>query len=244
MDEKTKTAVKEFISVCQHNKLIDFFKDDPYNTVIIIDGINATNPLWGIGGTTLYRIWRNHTKDIQCLIWLAGIKFYLKPKHCDTAAELLVHSLQRFPNSVTFQDDSEIISKLKASDKFRQQLKWDWLDKTAHRRSQASFSSKVELRLNSDDNLDLYYSFGKIDIYYSAVYDSIKGWIFDCSAEDTYDYDLDRKIPYEDIFTKGLVEMIKDNKGRLANNAGWFSQKEKVISPYEVSVRFKYYYKE
>lgn len=93
--------------------------------------------------------------------------------------------------------------KLKASEKFRQTLKKDWLDKTAHRRSQAPFSSKVELKLNSSDDLDLYYSFGKIDIYYDAVYDQEKGWIFDRRAEDIYDYGLDDKIPYEDILIKG-----------------------------------------
>ena len=173
-----------------------------------------------------------------------GIKYCLPPRHCDTAAQLLLNSLKRFPNNIVFQNDSEIISKLKASVKFRQKLKWDWLDKTAHRRSQAPFSSKVELKLNSSDDLDLYYCFGRIDIYYDAVYDQEKGWIFDCHAEDTYDYGLDREIPNEDIFNKGLKEMIGENKGRLANNAGWFSQKEQVITEYQVTISFKYYYKE
>lgn len=242
LDPKTRSALVEFTTACIHNKLMEYFKNDPYNACIIMDYIITNNPLGN--GTLLKNLYLYHRKDIQRLIWAIGIKYYLLPRHCDTAAQLLSNSLKRFPDNIAFRDDSEIISKLKASDKFRQKLKWDWLDKTAHRRSQAPFSSKIGLALDSGDDLDLDYSFGRIDIYYDAVCDPSKGWIFDCHAKDTYDYGLDDKIPYEDIFKKGLKEMIGENKGRLANNAGWFSQKEQVITKYDVIISFTYYIEE
>lgn len=243
-DERTQTAFKAFVTACKQNKLMEFFKSDPYNTVLIIDHINSTSPLLGIGGTTVYRAWRYSTKAVQRIIWGMGAKYYLIPRNCDTAAYMLKNSLKKSPSGIAFEDDSEIVDKLKGLSKFRQEIEQQWQNKTDYGRNQAPFSGTVELQLNSSDDLDLYYSFGKIDIAYNAVYDQTEGWIFDCYAKDTYDFGLDEDIPYQDIFDKGVKQMIRDNKGRLANNAGWFSENEQVITAYDVTISFKYSFEE
>lgn len=64
----------------------------------------------------------------------------------------------------------------------------------------------------------------------------IKKW------DDTYDFGLDEDIPYKEIFTKGLKYMVDNYKGKIANNMGWFSQNDQVITEFEITINFKYYY--
>lgn len=93
LDQKTRSAVKEFISACLHNKLMQYFEKDPYNTIVLTDFILDNIPY---GNSTLLKnVYLNHRKDIQRLIWVAGAKYYLKPNHCDIAAELLLNSLKK-----------------------------------------------------------------------------------------------------------------------------------------------------
>ncbi len=195
-------------------------------------------------GTLLKNLFLYDRQDIQRIIWLLGIDHYLKPKGCDIAAELLFHSLKRFPGDIKWEDSSEAAQKFKNLDKFRKGIKEDLLIKTSHHRSQASFSGKVPLILSGSDDLDLYYSFGKIDIYYDASYKQEMGWVFQCHAKDTYDFGFDKEIPYKEVFSKGLTQMIGENKGRIANNLGFMSQTDRVITNYDVTIDFEYCYKE
>ncbi|WMJ83836.1 hypothetical protein ACS3UN_12310 [Oscillospiraceae bacterium LTW-04] len=50
------------------------------------------------------------------------------------------------------------------------------------------------------------------------------GWIFECYAQDTYDFGLDKDISYEEIFTKGLKHMLGNYKGKIANNGLVFAK--------------------
>lgn len=62
----------------------------------------------------------------------------------------------------------------------------------------------ISLKLAGGNDLDLYYSFGKLDIYYHAFYDKEMGWIFECHAQDTYDFGLDRNItPFSVLLCDG-----------------------------------------
>lgn len=202
LDQETRSALKEFITACRQNKLMQYFEKDPYNTVVLTDYIWDNLPYGD--GSLIKNIYLNHRKDIQRLIWISGAMTYLKPSACDTAADLLVNSLKNFPRDYEFNDNSEAVQKIKNLNLFREEIKWDWLDKTSHRRSYASFSSMISLKLAEGNDLDLYYSFGKLDIYYHAFYDKEMGWIFECHAQDTYDFGLDRNItPFSVLLCDG-----------------------------------------
>lgn len=82
LDSETRSALLEFVNACRHKKLVTFFKDDPQNVVVIADFIIANNPVGN--GTLLKNLFLYDHQDIQRIIWWLGIKYYLKPKGCES----------------------------------------------------------------------------------------------------------------------------------------------------------------
>lgn len=235
-DEKTQSAVGQFISDCRHTKLIEYFTEDPYNTVVAADTI-MSSPAMGPATALLHQLFKYYRKDMQRIIWRKGAEYYLKPRNCNLAAQMLLNSLNKNPTDIKWNDDSEVAKRIKNLLKFQSRVKAELFTHPLYSRIYAPFSGKIKLILQGSDDLDLYYSFGKIDINYDAFYDREKGWVFKCKGEDFYDFGFDTTIPYQEIFTKG-VQMVTENKGKFANNAGWFSQ-----NSYTTYISFVYCYK-
>ncbi len=237
-DEATKSAIAEFVKECRTSKFMQFLAKDPYNFVIIIDRINQNA---GVGNSVLYQLFRANTRQIQRSIWTAGAKELLEKKmKCIISAQTLTHSLQKSPSPIYWGQVSLVVEKIIKLKKFRHAVARALLEHSFQSPVKESFSGIISLDIKDEDQ-DLYFSIGKIDIQYRADFDLIKGWVFTCHAKDTYDFDSYREIPYEEIFTKGLKAMFIENLGSIANNAGLLSQKDKAIAEYDIYINFVYY---
>lgn len=236
-DEATKSAVADFVKKCRQSDFMQFLTKDPYNVVLIIDHINQTA---GVGHSALYQLLRANTRQIQRLIWAAGAKLYLEKKSYVISAQTLLHSLQKSPTPIYWDQHSLVVEKIIKLQKFRNAVAKALLEHSFQSPVKESFSGIISLDIKNEDK-DLYFSIGKIDIQYRADFDLIKGWVFTCHAKDTYDFNSYREIPYEEIFTKGYKEMFDNNFGSIANNVGLLSQKDKAIAEYDIYINFVYY---
>ena len=239
-DEATKSAVADFVKKCRQSDFMQFLTKDPYNVVVIIDRINNTA---GVGHSALYQLLRANTRQIQRLIWTAGAKEFLDKKmHCTISSQTLLHSLQKSPPPIYWGQHSLAVEKIISLEKFCSGIIAALSAHSLQNAAYESFSGTISLDIGNE-NKDLYLSVGKIDIQYRADFDSLKGWVFTCHAEDKYNFDSYRKIPLEEIFTKKFKDMFTDNLGSIANNIGLLSQKDKVIAEYCIYINFVYYYK-
>lgn len=68
LDQETRSTLKEFITACRKNKLMQYFEKDPYKTVVLTDYIWDNLPYGD--GSLIKNIYLNHRKDIQRLIWI------------------------------------------------------------------------------------------------------------------------------------------------------------------------------
>lgn len=110
-DSDTVDTVKEFITACKHNKLMEFFEKSPRGTYLIvslIEKLHATKD-----APILKRLFVYHRKDIQRLVWHMGIKYYLQPNKYPVAADLLAHSLKEHPATIRWDENSEAAKKSK-----------------------------------------------------------------------------------------------------------------------------------
>ncbi len=214
------------------------FNKGPYNVVLIIDRINQAA---GVGHSILYQLFRANPRQIQRLIWAAGAKELLeKEMDCVISAQTLMHSLQKSPSPIYLGQDSLVVEKITKLQTFRDAVAMALSEHSYQFSVQESFLGKISLDVK-DENKDLYFSIGKIDIQYRAEFDLITGWVFTCHAEDQYDFDSYREIPYEEIFTIGCKETFVKHLGSIANNAGLLSQKDKAKTPYSITIDFTYY---
>lgn len=217
---------------------MDLFKKDPHNTYVLINLI--TTNLILKDSPILKRIYIYHRRDIQRFIWEKGIEHYLKPKGLNLTAELLLHSLQKNPQNIIWDDGSEAAKRIKKAKKFQDEIRGLIQKNTPYYLARSRFYGDISFSITSDDNDDdLYLSLGTMSVKCHANYEQDKGWVFKCIAIDTYDFDKFRRIPFEKIFTDGLKAIV----GETANNAGLFSQYDGVINNYGISITFSYEYK-
>ena len=163
--------------------------------------------------------------QVQREIWRTGAEEYLiKKKGYDVSAEMLIHSLQDNPSSITYGGSSKICQLIKANPEFNKSLD--------------NVLEGKEYKLNNDNILipfkdgDLAYSIHRSSFSFNGYQKEDGTWMIHATMHDVYDFTEFMMVTHEDKWKINL------NMGTLANDAGTLSQMAGGINPYDVYVDF------
>ena len=182
----------------------------------------------------LTKVLFDNRRSIQRLIWKLGSEHYLCSRGYDAAAFMLEHSLEDSPSDLHLFQTHWITQKVMQSQSFAeayQKLERDIQkdpDRYAvHGKLQLDFQKKAGDR-------DLYLGIGKCAVAYTCARTSSKV-IVSCEIVDRYNFEELRSFEGD---IKNFI-VFHSSIGNLANDFGFLSQADGVISPYTTYINFQ-----
>ena len=175
----------------------------------------------------------DNRQNIQRFIWKQGAEHYLRKNGYDVAALLLEHSLESMPSSLYFSQTHWVTEKIMQSNGF--QNAYQELEENI-RNDPDSYAvpGAMEMNFQQTGDRDLYLGIGKCTIKYTCQRFDFNV-IINFKIEDKYNFDEIR------TFRENNDKIVKFNFGigALANDAGFLSQADEVISNYKIYISFQ-----
>ena len=191
----------------------------------------------GIGpgevATTLTKILFDNRQVIQRMIWKQGAEHILRKQGYEVAALLLEHSLERSPNNLHFSQFHQVTRKVMQSKGFQKKY-YELESNIKHDPNRYAVSGKMEMNFQETGDTDLYLGIGKCAIKYTCVRHNSTIYV-NFTIDDDYNFEELRSFMGG---TDRFIELSK-NFGSWANDAGFISQADGVISPYKISIDFQ-----
>jgi len=194
-----------------------------------------TTPGIGPGeiATELTKMLFDNRQAIQRMIWKLGADYYLRPRGYDVAALLLEHSIEKSPGNLYFSQSHWVTQKIMNSKGFK--AAYHELENNIKRDSDKyAVPGTIQMDFQKTGDRDLFFGIGKCAIEYSCKKRPTEIIIL-FKIKDPYNFEQIRTI-------KGDIEtFIKTDFsfGNLANDMGFLSQADGVISPYDTYISFQ-----
>ena len=182
----------------------------------------------------LTKVLFDNRRAIQRLIWKLGAEYYLRARGYDVAAFMLEHSLEDSPSDLHLSQTNWITQKVMQSQSFVE--KFQALERNIQQNPDR-YAVKGALQINFQGKAgdrDLFLGIGKCAVAYTCVRTSSKV-VVSCEIIDLYNFEELRSFGGG---VKSFVEFYI-SIGNLANDFGFLSQADGVISPYTTYINFQ-----
>ena len=183
--------------------------------------------------TDIAKVMFDNRKGIQRFIWKQGADLYLRKRGYNVAAFLLEHSLESIASNLHFSQSHWVTQKVMRSNGFL--ANYRELEKNIKQNPDVyAVSGKMEVNFQETGDTDLFLGIGKCAIKYTCVHHNSTVYV-NFTLDDDYNFEELRSFMGG---TERFIELSK-NFGSWANDAGFISQADGVISPYKISINFQ-----